>query len=602
MQQNKYITFLISALIFVLFFIYFYFTSSVLPHGAGPDWKSNTDVTKFIYENRRLAVLPNDEKELHFTVYGGTRALRPPLSYIVSAVTAGVFSFTEEELHSLFRKGSAILCALAVALTFFALNLYFLSYRVGILGAAIIGLMPQFTFIASYNNDDSGAIFSATLMITVLVRLYRYGINNTNAALLGFAGGLVIISKMTAWLMLPLVIVFLMFFIRANGRSLLRYSAIAGLLFVLSGGWWIAMNVYNYGLDDPVQMKINSTVVAQHRRLPPDAGVGFAAQGIGFYDLLIRNYKDFLGATARSTIGNLDWLKLKVGPLQYVFYLTIILFAIFYYLFLMIHQGVKKLRHSSTSLSESKRFTFESILFLMIGFQLLVYTWTNINNDIQVQGKYLIPVFLSVLLLFFSGADRLFTLISEARHAKISPTTPDNNRLFDNPVFLLTGLLLILIVHWNAWLNYVIPFYQPPAHDIRLGNFKTIPLNEEFQQKSHNLEIQVTSSGIQYIAIGEDPKAILKSSICKNISPNSMILIVFYAEHADTLQFFLDEGAGFTNRNSVSARYIQGENRLLLPISSNNCRGLRFDPFTKSGSILLRKLQIAPMNIRIRRD
>ena len=265
----------------------------MLPHGAGPDWKSNTDVTKFIYEHGRLAVLPDDEESLHFTVYGGTRALRPPLSYLVSAGTAKVLSFTSLDSHTLFRKGSALLCALAVALTFYALSIYFNSYGIGILGATLIGLMPQFTFIASYNNDDSGAIFSATLMLAALMRIYRYGVSNTNAILIGLASGLVVLSKMSAWLLMPFVIVFLIIFFRAPVRSFLRYAAIAGVVFILSGGWWFAFNVYHYGIDDPLQKKITNTLIEQHRRLPPDAGVGFAAQGIGFYELLIENYKNF---------------------------------------------------------------------------------------------------------------------------------------------------------------------------------------------------------------------------------------------------------------------------------------------------------------------
>jgi len=599
--NNKYVTFLFSISIFVLFFSYFFITSNVLPHGAGPDWKSNTDVTKFIYENDRLAVLPDDEKDLHFTVYGGTRALRPPLSYIVSAVTAKALAFTNLDSYVLFRKGSALLCALALALTFYALSIYFNSYTIGILGSTIIGLMPQFTFIASYNNDDSGAIFSATLMIAVLVRIYRYGVSNTNAILIGLAGGLVVLSKMTAWLLMPSVILFLIIFFRSPARSLLRYIAIAGLVFILAGGWWFAFNTYHYGIDDPLLKKITATVIAQHKRLPPGSGVGFASQGIGFYELFAENYKNFLGETAKATIGNLDWLKLKVGPLQYTVYLGIFFFALFYYFFSLSAYLIKRYRNVTVNDEHTRPLIFESLLLLMIVFQITMYTWTNINNDIQIQGKYIIPVFLPILLLFFSGIYRLPELsaisIRKLSTSGFSVNTSDLSKLG----IFLAGFVFVVYVHWEAWVNYVIPFYPPPAYDIRLGKFQTIPLNLDLHQRADSLDIRKTEQGIRYLSTGKDPKVIFKNDVCRKISTTSMLYLEFYAKDADTLQFFIDESSGFSAKVSSTATYKQGDNTLLLPISANQCQRLRFDPFIGEGVFILKKLKIAPMTIVPRR-
>ena len=599
---DKHITLLLSVAIFILFFSYYFFTSNVLPKGAGPDWKSNTDVTKFIYEKGRLAVFPDDEKDLHYTVHGGSRALRPPFSYIVSAITAGIFSSSDIESFILFRKGSALLCALTVALTFYALSLYFLSFRIGIFGAAAIGLMPQFTFIASYNNDDSGAIFSATLLITALIHIYRYGINYKNASFLGLAGGIVILSKVTAWLLLPLVLVFMALFIRASGRSLLRYTAIAGMLFMLAGGWWIAMNMTLYGIDDPILTKLSSTVVEKHRRLAPEMGVGFAAQGVGYYDLLVKNHKDFLGATAHSTIGNLDWLRLKVGSLQYGLYLVIFYIAIYYYLFTLVHRLYKIARNIHLDESEKRQFAFETVLFLMLAFQMFMYTWTNINNIIQIQGKYLIPVFLPLLLLFFSGTRRISELIHKFRNKMSEKGMFVNSTATANTAVLLAGLFLLVSVHWNAWLNYVIPFYQPPAQNIRLANFNNVYLNKHLHVESHNVNLQVTDAGIRYKAAGIDSRVIFNDDLCRNISPNALILMTFHAEMAGTLQFFIDEGTGFSARNSATKKYPQGDNHLIIPVSARHCKRLRFDPFTENSSILLKKLQIAPISISERQN
>ena len=600
--NNKYSTLLLSVSVFVLFFSYYFITSNSLPHGAGPDWRSNTDVTKFIYEHGRLAVLPDDEEQLHFTVYGGTRALRPPLSYLVSAGAAKVLSFTSLDSHTLFRKGSALLCALAVALTFYALSIYFSSYGIGVLGATLIGLMPQFTFIASYNNDDSGAIFSATLMLAALMRIYRYGVSNTNAILIGLASGLVVLSKMSAWLLLPFVIVFLIIFFRAPMRSFLRYAAIAGVVFILSGGWWFAFNIYHYGIDDPLQKKITHTLIEQHRRLPPDAGVGFAAQGIGFYELIVKNYKNFLGETAKSTIGNLDWLKLKLGPLQYTVYKAIFFIALIYYFFSLTSYQVKKFRGVSADDEQRRQLIFESLLLLMIIFQIIMYTWTNIQNDIQIQGKYIIPIFLAILVLFFSGLTRLPGVLANINRSMSDKGCAVNTSTAGKLAAFSASLLFVAYIHWDAWVNYVIPFYKPPAYDVRMGKFQHVPLDMALFQYADNLEIQKKGNGIEYISTGVDPKVTLSKKICKLITGTAMLRLEISAENADTLQLFIDEGKGYSAKHSFTARYDRGDNTLLLPISADQCQRVRFDPFVNSGVLILNSLQIAPMVIHPRQD
>ena len=110
-------------------------------------------------------------------------------------------------------------------------------------------------------------------------------------------------------------------------------------------------------------------------------------------------------------------------------------------------------------------------------------------------------------------------------------------------------------------------------------------------------------TGIQYKGSGNDSGVIFNNSICQYIAPNALILIEFYAEKADTLQFFIDGGTGFSTRNAATKKYQQGDNRLLIPVSASHCKRLRFDPFTaENGSIQLKTLQFTPISIRERRN
>jgi hypothetical protein len=593
-------SFIFSALIFIFFFSYYFVTANLLPHGAGPDWRSNTDVSAFIYEHGRLAVLPDDEGALHFTVYGGTRAFRPPFSYIVSAASAHVLSFTGIDQFVLFRTGSALLCALAVALAFYALSLYLNSYGAGLLGAAAIGLMPQYVFIASYSNDDSGAIFSATLMLTVLVRIYRYGANTSNAVLTGLAGGLVILSKMSAWLLLPFVLVCLVFFFRAPLRDMLRHAVIAAIALIVAGGWWIGFNMYHYGPDDPIQRKIAADVIERHRRLPPDTGVGYAAHGIGYYELILENYRNFLGETAKATIGNLDWLKLRVGPMQYNTYLALFYLALLFYLAGVSGYALALARGSPLAGGAGRRTGFETILLAIITFQLFMYVWTNIHNDIQVQGKYIIPVFLAVLLLFFSGLLRLAGLagrvcrMSTGRDSRLCPGI--------RVAAQSTVLVFLLWVHWDAWDKYVIPFYKPAYFDLVAGDFRVLELDQASHKSSANIEIRQTPEGLEYLATGEDPRIELTPAYCEDLSGKVMLRLLLHADKEDRLQLFIDEGKGYLEKQSYKADYKPGDNVINITINAKNCHRIRLDPSLDRNRVLLKKVEVAEMKFIPRSD
>ena len=116
----------------VTFLAYYLTTALFLPYGAGPDYDAHFDSARFLFTEGRLAILPQDLDKLHLTAYGSTRALRPPLPYIVAAGAAHLLSWTDIELRILFRAGSALLCALAVAVAHLTLLRYFSSKAVAI--------------------------------------------------------------------------------------------------------------------------------------------------------------------------------------------------------------------------------------------------------------------------------------------------------------------------------------------------------------------------------------------------------------------------------------------------------------------------------------
>ena len=238
--------------------------------------------------------------------------------------------FRSIELRILFRAGSALLCALAVAVAHLTLLRYFSSKAVAITGALLIGLLPQFTFIASHLNDDSAAIFSVTFLLYCITRLLNRSVSPGLALMTGLAIGLVLVSKFTAWLFLPFAGIAMLLFARPEFG---RWSAVLAALVlgvVLGGGWWIGFNVWHYGWNDPLLFKIGSQISAQFTKIDPANLRNFAADGVSFIDLVFGDYNNFVDETLASAIGNLDWLRLRVGPPQYFLYFSVLAVAIFY--------------------------------------------------------------------------------------------------------------------------------------------------------------------------------------------------------------------------------------------------------------------------------
>lgn len=585
--------------VFVVFLAYYFWTASVLPRGAGPDYHSNTKAVAFIFDHHRLAVLPDDEQQVHFTSHGGTRALRPPLSYIVSATVAQFYDTdTEKERFFAFRKGPALLIATAVAICFYGVFVLSNSLLLALLGAALFGLLPQVAFIASYSSDDSAAIFSGTLLFALMVVIYRQGLSPPRVALLGLALGLAILSKFSAWLIVPFVLLFVAYIALTTLRPAqwVRYGALVVLMGIIGGGWWLLFNAYHYGIDDPLAMQVQQVMVDKHRRLEVSQAHGYAAINIGFRELWLGNYKNFIGETLKSTIGNLDWLRLRVGNLQYLVYKSIFAIAMLYY-FMRLGSFVGSGLRRELDTANIRRFVFETLLFSACVFQIYMYTWTNVQNDIQVQGKYLLPVLMAVLLLFFMAWDAVrnwLCVMFSTEMIQIAPKT-----LYGGA--MIAAIAGVIVVHVDALINYVIPYYRLPLYNVSVSHFQTIESKDLVPEIVNNLKIDQQESKIQFTSTGNDPWVVWSSRLCRHIKANTLLRFRLHATQRGLFQIYVDEGEGFNEKNPHKYTYNPGYQEIVFPVAIKKCHHIRFDPALGRSSVVIQDIAVARMVIRTRR-
>ncbi len=594
---------------FILAVVYFGFTASYLPVGAGPDAPANYKAVVFYLEHKELAVFPEHEDLVKFTPYGTTRLLRPPLSFLVSALLAPISPLGEKgsrnvvgstAWHIAPRIGSVLLCALTVAIVFLGLYWYFGNTWYAVFGSMLTGLLPQFTFIASHLNDDSSAIFSATMLFVALILVYQRKTQFPTIVFLGFSVGLVLVSKLSAWLVLPTAgLAFLLFF-RIEKRRWLPCSLILITLTIVGGGWWPLFNLSHYGIDDFRASNIQRELAKKHRILDVSQGRGFIFQGIGFRELILNNHKNFIGASLKSTIGHLDWLKLTLGNLQYGLYYVVFIFAMLYYLMRLLFISVRFWTGAQEA-SDSRRFVFETFLFVTIVFQVFAYTWRNVYQDIQVQGKYLLPVILPVLILSLTAARVLAqTLLTRLRTTGRGRITLQGRNILQAVALLC--VFTIGLVHLDGLVRFVLPFYWPPAYSLKTGDVEFLDLEQTLWTELHeDISITILGDAWMITSTGEDPQLVLPQDVCNRYGKHFLVRVDLIAEESNKLAVYVDEGKGFRadfQGSAAQAKYGPGNQSVMLGLSAAACRRLRLDPMVGPGQMTITAIGFVQLTIR----
>ena len=450
---------IIGSILFAFFLSYFSFTAYHLPMHAGPDYQFSRAASDFYYQYNRMATVDEDEDKMVFSAYGNTRLLRPPLGFYLPAQIAKLPIINSVDRYFAYRLGNALLGALTVLLCFLAIRLYFQSNSYAVFAALCVGLMPQFTFYASYLNDDMVALFGASFTAYAMVRVLKCGDTKWSLFLFAAAVGLTIISKQTAWIFFGAAILFYCFFILKPNSHFLSKHLFMGVIFIATGGWWLLFNMYHYGWNDPVLSKVSQALVQKYATYNLSE-FGFSAKhGIEMKHLLILNFMNFIGASYQAVVGHLDWLKLRVGSLQYGFYLWMVCAIALNLICLLIDTGKLFVKNNAPDLDKDSTelkiiIGFQWIMYSAIIIQVLIYTWHNVYQDIQIQGKYLMPVLIPLLILAFSFVQRVdHFLKANKRDMTISKTR--------NFALLLVLFSIPVLVHLDALVDYVIPFYWP---------------------------------------------------------------------------------------------------------------------------------------------
>jgi hypothetical protein len=110
-----------------------------------------------------------------------------------------------------------------------------------------IAVIPQFTLLCAYVNNDIGTIAVSSITVYLWARIVRQGWTWGNCVFLGMALGGLILSKMSCYVLIPATVIFALLALRGNPKEVVLKLLAMSLIAVAVGGWWYVRSFLLYG-------------------------------------------------------------------------------------------------------------------------------------------------------------------------------------------------------------------------------------------------------------------------------------------------------------------------------------------------------------------
>ena len=171
------------------------------------------------------------------------------------------------------------------------------------------------------------------------------------------------------------------------------------------------------------------------------------------------------------------------------------------------------------------------------------------------------------------------------------------------PVLATISVVTILAIHIDALRRFVIPYYNPPALVLGLHNLHPFDLgSRDTRLRSANIELVSSENSWHIRSLSSDSQIHLDPEWCNHFGRNNLIEIRLKSDGPGILQLFWSDGRGFVDRmgeSSTTAKFVAGENSLLLAAGIENCKALRLDPTNVAGQeMVIHSIAVAPLTIR----
>ena len=222
-----------------------------------------------------------------------------------------------------------------------------------------------------------------------------------------------------------------------------------------------------------------------------------------------------------------------------------------------------------------------------------MYTRFNLYHDMQVQGKYLLPVLLAFLVLFLVLFDHLLALLFYV----LDRVIPSMNRRVYSLIAVGVAVTTAFAVHVHAVADVIIPFYQPPEFQLDIRKFKSVNLsNDNLIRSMRNMTLEVTAEGWRFESKAGHGFIVLHDGACHLFGPSTLMRITFKTDMERLIKVYYDEGLGHVQKHSLKGRFSPESPSVVFSLKKSHCANPRFDFMWSPGALTITDLAFAKVS------
>ena len=398
--------------ILACFILYFCWSASFLYWDRyGPDEVMRYSILKYIFEHR---VLPTGlEKELINPIWGFSYALNLSIPNLIAPAFMWIVSLYTQSPEALLIAARFVSVLSMTGVVWLTMQIA-AKLRLGRSRWFVILLMsvtPQISFLASYVNPDSFALFVVMLIMDSWIDGLRSEWSRPARIKLGLSMGMCFLSYSFAYSFLAgSLLLYLFWWIRNRKTVPFQRFLLIGLEMLaytfLICGWWMIRNAVLHQGDFLSSLATRSRMAEQYAipEMKPSVYPTARKQGIPIYR--VPGSREWGKYTAKSVFFGLGYMDIFAAPWLYGGYQLFL--AAGWALALLISMASVRNRERRKASVRGQVLLFGMISGAISLCLSIYYSWAI---DWQCQGRYVIYALPAVGLLAAVGYEKLFDML-----------------------------------------------------------------------------------------------------------------------------------------------------------------------------------------------
>lgn len=384
-------------------FLYYFAWVITQPYNYAPDEAMRYDVTEFLYNNNRLP--QNDEL---LSVWGFSYAHMP-------TVLCNQLGYVFMKIASVFKQSDFFLLVAArmVSVCCATIGVYFVikiakqlfSSPARWIAIIVFAFMPQYSFLASYVNNDIIAVCGSCIIVYSWILAIKHDWNIKNGVMLSLGISICALSYYNSyiWILLSMFVVTFTYFHKHKGdyKGFVRTASWMCAIVLVLISYNFIRHIILYG--DVLGLETTKAYGEMYAvdYLKPSARISLQNQGISLYTMLFDNSCNWVHKTYVSFIATFGYMEYET---PYFIYQAVKLFIVIGGVGILVNI-INRFRNKIKQALEMKIFYSSMVVCSIFSVSLSIYN--SYTYDFQPQGRYCYSMFIALIILVTKGYEAL---------------------------------------------------------------------------------------------------------------------------------------------------------------------------------------------------